>query len=83
MPGRNYALKAAQIPACAALYRAGMSRRSIAAHYGVSDMAIRNALKLAGQPMRDRALAAALALSKDPMKHVQVLTPCRPHHEAP
>lgn len=69
MPGRNYALKMNQVHQAAALYRSGMSRRAVAAHFGVSDMAIRNALKLAGQPMRERAHAAWLALSKDPQKH--------------
>lgn len=69
--GRNYALRTPQIKEAAALYRAGLSRRKVAAHFGRSEEAVRSALKYAGVPMRERAFAAALALSKDPMKHLR------------
>jgi transposase-like protein len=70
MPGRNHALLANQIPVAASLYRAGMSRRAVARHFGVSDMAIRSAMKLAGQPMRERVAALRLAKSLNPEKHL-------------
>lgn len=64
MPGRNVALTTHQIPRAARLYRDGHSRREIAAFFGVSDMAIRTALKLAKEPMRDRKQASSLGVKR-------------------
>jgi transposase len=68
--GRNYALNMPQIKQAAQLYRIGMSRRQVAAHFNVSERAVTSALRYVGQPLRERKYAAAFALSKDPFKHV-------------
>lgn len=67
----DYRLTMPQIKQAASLYRIGLSRRGVAAHFGCSDTAAGNALRLAGVPFRDRAAAATLALSRDPMKHIR------------
>lgn len=60
--GRNYALNSAQVRKAAELYADGLSRRQIADHFGVSDTAAKNALRLAGVTFRERKAAAVLGL---------------------
>jgi hypothetical protein len=69
MPGRNHALKMNQIPVAVSLYRTGLSRRAVARHFCVSDMAVRSAFKVVGEPFRERMHATWLAQSRDPAKH--------------
>lgn len=64
MPGRNYALTTHQIRHAAELYRDGYSRGEVARVFAVSEMAVRNALALAGVPMRPRREAAIAGLHK-------------------
>lgn len=60
--GRDYALTMPQIKESARKYRAGLSSHTIAAEFGVSAHAVRNALRLAGVPMRERASAVRMDL---------------------
>jgi len=57
--GRKIALTGNRVDEAVEMYRLGASRRQVAIRYGVSDMAVRTALRNVGEPMRTRSEATA------------------------
>lgn len=81
--GRNYALTVPQIKRAAELYRDGHSRRDLARHFGVSEGAVRNALRLEAVPMRERKAAAVTGLQRWSRERKRKASAFRPIHTEP